>query len=112
MLGKLAADSLGLSDIGKIVAPKDYDKVYTDDYVLHEEGERIYFLIKSKTDEYCFTNLALIHLDGSSAISKKRLLKRYNYHRHTLTGVALETAGQLKAILQSIIENIQYSARK
>lgn len=93
MFGKIAADALGLSDIGKIVAPKDYDKVDTDDYVLHEEGEKIYFLIKSKSDEYCFTNFGLVHLDGSSAISKKRLLKRYNYNKHILTGVALETAG-------------------
>jgi hypothetical protein len=93
MLGKLAADALGLSDIGKIIPPKDYDKVDTDDYVLHEEGEKIYFLIKSKMDEYCFTNLGLIHLDGASAVSKKRLLKRYNYYKHTLSNVALETAG-------------------
>lgn len=78
MFKNLAADVLGVSDIGTVIKPADYDKVDIDDYVIHEEEEKIYFLIKSKTDEYCFTNLALIHLDGSSAMSKKRLLKRYS----------------------------------
>ena len=93
MFGKLAADALGLSDVGKVIAPKDFDKVDSDDYVMHEDGERVFFIIKSKKDEYCFTNLALIHLDGDSAISKKRLLKRYSYAKNEITNVYLETAG-------------------
>ena len=84
MFKKVASDVLGLSDIGRIIAPADYDKVASDDYIFHEEGEKIYFLIKSQSDEYCFTNLALIHLDGSSATSKKRLLKRLTYNRVNL----------------------------
>ncbi len=95
MFKNIAADVLGLSDIGAVIKPTDYDKVDTDDYILHEEGEKIYFLIKSKTDEYCFTNLALIHLDGTSAVSKKRLLHRYNYSHHIIKNVKLETAGTL-----------------
>lgn len=71
MFKKLAADALGLSDIGSVISPADYDKVDADDYVMHEDNEKIYFLIKSKSDEYCFTNKALIHLDGTSAMSKK-----------------------------------------
>ena len=67
MFGKMAADALGLSDIGSVIAPADFNKVDSDDYVMHEEGERIYFLIKSKSDEYCFTNLALIHLSPVKA---------------------------------------------
>ncbi|MGO0063139.1 PH domain-containing protein [Brevibacillus fluminis] len=93
MFGKLAADALGLSDLGTIIKPKDFDKTDSDDYVMHEDGETIYFLIKSKTDEYCFTNQALIHLDGTSAISKKRMLRRFPYSTHKITEVALETAG-------------------
>ena len=69
MLKKFAAEALGISDIGKIIAPSDYNKVDADDYVMHEDDEKIYFLIKSKTDEYCFTNLALIHVDGTTAVS-------------------------------------------
>ncbi|ATB30015.1 PH domain-containing protein [Melittangium boletus] len=95
MFGKLAADALGLSDIGSVIAPADYDKVDADDYVMHEDQEKIYFLIKSKSDEYCFTNKALIHLDGTSAASKKRMLHRYNYGSHPVSKVLLETAGTI-----------------
>lgn len=93
MFGKVAADVLGLSDIGSVIKPQDYDKVDADDYVMHEDDEKIYFLIKSKSDEYCFTNQALIHLDGTSATSKKRTLKRFDYYLHTISNVSLETAG-------------------
>ncbi|WP_338845341.1 PH domain-containing protein [Massilia sp. W12] len=93
MFGKLAADALGLSDIGSVIKPADFDKVDADDYVMHEDNEKIFFLIKSKTDEYCFTNRALIHLDGASAVSKKRMLHRYSYHAHPVSAVKLETAG-------------------
>jgi len=93
MFGKIAADVLGIADIGKIIAPEDFTKTDSDDYVMHEEGEKIYFLIKSKTDEYCFTDRALIHLDGTSALSKKRLLHRYPYYKYVFHNVMLETAG-------------------
>ncbi|HWO97573.1 MAG TPA: PH domain-containing protein [Bacillus sp. (in: firmicutes)] len=93
MFKKVASDVLGLSDVGSVIKPQDYDKVDADDYVMHEDEEKIYFLIKSKTDEYCFTNKALIHLDGTSAVSKKRTLRRYNYHEHAISNVLLETAG-------------------
>ena len=95
MFKNMAMDALGLSDIGAVIKPEDFHKVDSDDYVIHEEGEKIYFLIKSKTDEYCFTNLALIHLDGNSAVSKKRLLKRFNYSHHLIKDVKLETAGTI-----------------
>jgi hypothetical protein len=95
MFGKLAADALGLSDIGSVIAPADYDKVDSDDYVMHEDQEKIFFLIKSKSDEYCFTNKALIHLDGTSAASKKRMLRRYSYASHPVSNVMLETAGNM-----------------
>ena len=84
MLKRLAADALGLSDIGSIIDPKDFDKVSSDDYIFHEDGEQIFFLIKSKTDEYCFTNLAMLHLDGTSAVSSKRQLHRYDYRDHMI----------------------------
>ena len=93
MFKKMAADALGLSDIGSVIKPADFDKVDADDYIMHEDDEKIYFLIKSKTDEYCFTNEAFIHLDGTSAISKKRTLTRYSYSQHRISNVTLETAG-------------------
>lgn len=93
MFKKFASEALGLSDIGKIVPPADYDKVDADDYIFHEDGEKIFFLIKSKKDEYCFTDRALLHVDGDSAVSSKRTLRRYEYYKHPLSEVALETAG-------------------
>ncbi|MFY7922057.1 MAG: PH domain-containing protein [Gemmatimonas sp.] len=95
MFKKFAAEALGLSDIGIIVSPKDYDKVDADDYLFQEDQEKIYFLIKSKKDEYCFTNLALIHVDGESAISAKRTIKRYDYAQYALGTVTIETAGTI-----------------
>ncbi|OIK09086.1 PH domain-containing protein [Bacillus sp. MUM 13] len=95
MFKKLAADALGLSDIGTIIAPADYDKTDADDYVMHEDNEKIYFLIKTKADEYCFTNLAIIHVDGANAVSSKRVLKRYPYFQHKISNVFLETAGKI-----------------
>lgn len=95
MLGKFASDALGLSDIGKIISPKDYNKVDSDDYIFHEDNEKIYFLIKSKSDEYCFTNKGLIHVDGATAVSKKRNLYRYEYYLNRIAAVSLETAGNI-----------------
>ena len=51
MFKKLAADALGISDVGVIIAPVDYDKVDADDYLFREDGEKIFFLVKSKKDE-------------------------------------------------------------
>ena len=95
MLKKFASEALGLSDIGKVIQPENYDKVDSDDYIFHEEDEKIFFLIKSKKDEYCFTNNALIHLDGESAVSSKRMLKRYDYKTQKIKDVRLETAGTI-----------------
>jgi len=95
MFKKMASEALGLSDIGKIINKEDFDKVDTDDYIFNEENEKIYFLIKSKKDEYCFTNKALIHLDGDSAVSSKRVLKRYDYKNNAIKNVTLETAGRI-----------------
>lgn len=95
MFKRIAAEALGLSDLGVIVSPKDYDKVDADDYLFHEDNEKIFFLIKSKKDEYCFTNLALIHVDGDSAVSSKRSIRRYDYASHHIDDVAIETAGTI-----------------
>jgi Bacterial PH domain len=92
---RLAAEALGISDVGTIIAPADYDKVDADDYLFHEDGEKIYFLIKSKKDEYCFTNLGLTHVDGDSAVSSKRTIKRYEYSTNRIAQVTIETAGTI-----------------
>ncbi len=95
MFKRIASEAFGFSDIGIVVSPSDYDKVDADDYLFHEDGEKIFFLIKSKKDEYCFTNLALIHVDGDSAISSKRAIRRYDYFSNKVSGVSIETAGTM-----------------
>ncbi len=95
MFKRLASEALGLSDIGVIVPASDYDKVDADDYLFSEDGEKIFFLIKSKKDEYCFTNLALIHVDGESAVSSKRTIRRYDYASCLFSDVKIETAGTI-----------------
>lgn len=95
MFKKLASEALGLSDIGIIVPPSDFNKVDADDYLFTEDGEKIFFLIKSKKDEYCFTNLALVHVDGDSAVSSKRTIKRYDYANYRFGNVMIETAGTI-----------------
>ena len=95
MFKKIAADALGLSDIGVVISKVDFDKTDSDDFVFNEIDEEIYFLIKTKSDEYCFTNYALIHVDGANAMSKKRLLRRYDYEHYTIDQVLLETAGTI-----------------
>ena len=95
MLKKFASEAFGLSDIGKIIEQKDFNKTDIDDYIFHEDEETIYFVIKSKKDEYCFTNKAFIHLDGESAVSSKRTLHRYDYLTNPIRSVTLETAGTI-----------------
>lgn len=95
MFKKLASEALGLSDIGVIVPSSNYNQVDADDYLFHEDQEKIYFLIKSKKDEYCFTNFGLIHVDGDSAVSSKRSIKRYEFSSSEISRVTIETAGTL-----------------
>jgi hypothetical protein len=71
----------------------------------------IFFLIKSKKDEYCFTNFALTHLDGESAVSSKRVIKRYEYAAHRISGVTIETAGtiDMDVELKFSVDDIRFS---
>lgn len=111
VFSKVAADTLGISDIGKIIDPKDFDKVDGDDYIFNEDQEKIFFVIKSKADEYVFTNYALLHVDGDSAVSKKRKVQRYEYLEYHISGVTLETAGtvDLDVELKWYFNDIEFS---
>ena len=111
MFKKFAAEALGISDVGVIIAPADYNKVDADDYLFTEDGEKIFFLIKSKKDEYCFTNFALPHVDGDSAVSAKRTIKRYEYRSHRFTRVTIETAGtiDLDVELKFYVDDLHFS---
>ena len=111
MFKRIAAEALGISDVGVIIAPADYNKVDADDYLFQEDGEKIFFLIKSKKDEYCFTNLGLTHVDGDSAVSSKRTIKRYEYMSHRFSRVTIETAGtiDMDVELKFYVDDIYFS---
>lgn len=111
MFKKLASDALGLSDIGVVISREDFDKTDSDDFIFNEADEKIFFLIKTKADEYCFTNYALIHVDGANAISKKRMLRRYDYEHFAIEEVLLETAGtiDLDVEIKFVIGNVPLS---
>ena len=111
MFKKMAADALGLSDIGGVVPREYFDKTDSDDFIFNEKSEKIYFLIKTKADEYCFTNLGLIHVDGATAMSKKRMLRRYDYEYSVISDVLLETAGtiDLDVEIKFTINNVPQS---
>ncbi|BDG46677.1 hypothetical protein PspKH34_12380 [Parageobacillus sp. KH3-4] len=57
-----------------------------------KKGEKAYFLIKPKSDEYCFANKAMIHLDGTSTARKKRVLRCNDYYKRPISEASLETA--------------------
>lgn len=109
MLRNLAADALGLSDLGRVVAPEDFPQCALPAYLLADE--RLHVLIQSRSDEYGFSNQAFWHLDGTSAISKRRLLKRFPYSQQAPHHILLETAGtlDLDAELKFTIGETNYS---
>jgi hypothetical protein len=92
-LGRAAAELSGTADICAVVKPGDFPAAPSVQYLLTEDGEVPMFILRSKQDEYCFSNRALVHLDGNSAMSKKRLVVRYPLSTAEFSGVMLETAG-------------------
>lgn len=93
MFGDMASDALGKSDICEVVDPSDYSDTVADAFILKEDGEEICFLLKSKEDEYCFTNYALLQVEGESATSGEQTLLRHDYYENHISNVRLETAG-------------------
>lgn len=95
MIKKMVGEMTGTSDIGQIIDSSQFNLTQADDYVFNEDGEVIHFLIQSAKDEYCFTNFALIHVDGDNAMSTKRNVIRYPYSNYTISNVSIETAGKV-----------------
>ena len=56
MFKKLAAEALGISDVGVIIAPADYDKVDADDYLFH--GGVVYDLVYKPPHTKCLDTAA------------------------------------------------------
>jgi hypothetical protein len=89
--------SLSQWDSESVISPSVFDKVDADDYTMHEKREKSSFRIKPKTDEYCFTNVGGFYVDGTSDVSEKSTLRRFNFSTNRVVNVALETTGTVNA---------------
>lgn len=83
----------GRADICEMLAPGHFATCESAGYLLDEE--RVLCVLRSVKDEYAITSLCLLHVDGDSAVSKKREVKRYPWHSHAISGVEFETAGNV-----------------
>jgi hypothetical protein len=95
MLGRALAEATGTADICAVLKPADFPSADSYRYLLHEDGEMPFFVLKSKQGEYTFTDRAFVVLDGGNAVSKKRLVNRYPLSTHEFRDVKLETAGNI-----------------
>lgn len=90
MFKRLASSAFGLSNIGVFVANEDLKNTLAYDYTL-DRLEEIFYLIQTKTNEYCFTNRALIHVDGTNTENRRNVLNRYDYSSYVFDRISLET---------------------
>ena len=91
MFSKMTSELTGSADVCKIIPVEQFSQEVTLSYLI--PNERPYFLLRSKREEFVFTNLAFIISRGESATNTRRLTSRYNYFETTLTDVHFETAG-------------------
>lgn len=93
MIEKLTNKVFGLSQLGVFVSGDELEGTYSKDYIL-DNLEQIYYLIKTKTSEYCFTNRAFIYLTENTA-DKRTAFYRYDYSSYLLQSISLEAAGAM-----------------
>ncbi|EEY67069.1 uncharacterized protein PITG_17668 [Phytophthora infestans T30-4] len=87
----LAGDLTGSADVCKIVA--DFSKCLASEYLL--PNETIAFSMVSVKEEFTFTNMALILLEGENATTTRKLIERYDYKDSTIQHVKFESAGHV-----------------
>ncbi|OWY97715.1 hypothetical protein PHMEG_00031689 [Phytophthora megakarya] len=87
----LAGDLTGSADVCKIVA--DFSKCQASEYLL--PNETIAFSLVSVKEEFTFTNMALITLEGETATTTRKLVERYEYKENTLRHIKFESAGHV-----------------
>ncbi|KAG6618722.1 Bacterial PH-like domain [Phytophthora cinnamomi] len=87
----LAGDLTGSADVCKIVA--DFSKCQASEYLL--PSETIAFSMVSCKEEFTFTNMALITLEGESATTTRKMVERYEYKDDKISQVKFESAGHV-----------------
>lgn len=86
------SEGLGKADVCTLLtSPPDIQQSLGLGYLLPDDGFP-FFVLKSSQDEYLFTGKLLLHIDGHSGMSKKKLVTRYVYKYHNIKNVQLETA--------------------
>jgi hypothetical protein len=89
---KLMGEAIGTSDNCAVI-PRDkirQDSIYNQFLLRNEE---VFFLLKSVKKEYFFTERAFMVVHGEAAVGTKRMIERYEYAEHPVSGVHFETAG-------------------
>ncbi|GMF43352.1 unnamed protein product [Phytophthora fragariaefolia] len=87
----LAGDLTGSADVCKILG--DFSKCQASEYLL--PNETIAFSMVSCKEEFTFTNMALITLEGESATTTRKLVERYEYKHDKISNVKFESAGHV-----------------
>ncbi|KAG6949528.1 hypothetical protein JG687_00014804 [Phytophthora cactorum] len=87
----LAGDLTGSADVCKIVA--DFSKCLASEYLL--PNETIAFSMVSVKEEFTFTNMALIVLEGENATTTRKFVERYDYKDSAIKHVKFESAGHV-----------------
>ncbi|GMF33575.1 unnamed protein product [Phytophthora lilii] len=87
----IAGDITGTADVCKIVA--DFSKCLASEYLL--PNETIAFSMVSTKEEFTFTNMALIKLEGENATTTRKLVERYDYKENLVNHVKFESAGHV-----------------
>ncbi|CAH0476930.1 unnamed protein product [Peronospora belbahrii] len=86
-----ASDITGSSDVCKIVT--DFAKCRASEYLL--PSETIAFSMISVKNEFTFTNMALITVQGENATTTRKLIERYEYKDNAVDHVKFESAGHV-----------------
>ena len=81
----------GTTNLCRVLTPPEFSASIASRFTL--EGEHPLFILASVADDYCFTNRALVHLDGFGPVGKKRSARRYAWRDFLVSGVVLDTAG-------------------
>lgn len=78
------------AEMGKVISPIQFSQLNLNPYLYTEEGEKLFFAIKSKNAEYGFTNYGFLHLDAYSQQEAKFIIHRYLFEEYPLLDVGFK----------------------
>jgi hypothetical protein len=89
---KLVGEAMGTSDNCAVI-PRDRIRQESTYSQFLLRNETVFFLMKSTKREFFFTERAFMVVQGEAAVGTKRMVERYEYAEHPVSGVHFETAG-------------------